>query len=224
MPPEIPIIFESPNLIAVNKPENLSSIPERDAKQEDLQTLLSKQIGARLFVVHRLDKGSTGVIVYAKNPDAHRFLNDQFAARKTKKRYMALVQGVVKNDDGLIETPLKQFGSGRMGVAAEGGLASTTRFRTVERFPCYTLLDAHPLTGRRHQIRVHLYSIGHPIVGDPLYGELRLQKPFGRTMLHARELEIEIEPGNPLFLEAKLPPSFTVIVDQVRSLQKPLTI
>jgi len=214
---DIPILFDSPALVAVDKPEGVASIPERDQTQEDLLTRLSRQVGGRLFAVHRLDKGVTGVIVYAKNADTHRFLNDQFAARSTRKRYMALVHGVMKEDDGSIETPIKKFGSGRMGVATEGGMECATRFRTMERFANHSLLSVHPVTGRRHQIRVHLYSIKHPVAGDRLYGDQKLQAGFARIMLHARELEIEIEPGNKILIEAKLPPSFTAIVEQARS-------
>jgi tRNA pseudouridine32 synthase / 23S rRNA pseudouridine746 synthase len=220
---EIPILFESTGLIAVDKPEGVASIPERGGKGDDLLSRLTRQTGMRLFVVHRLDKGVTGVIIYAKNADAHRFLNDQFAARATKKRYMALVQGVVKEDEGTVQTPLRKFGSGRMGVDESGGMPSETRFKVVERFPCYTLLGVNPLSGRRHQIRVHLYSIKHAVAGDRLYGDQRFQKPFPRIMLHARELEIEMEPGKPVLIEARLPESFTSVVNNIRGLQKPLT-
>lgn len=220
---EIPILYQTTGLIAVDKPEGIASIPERGGKDEDLLTALSRQTGMRLFVVHRLDKGVTGVIVYAKNADAHRFLNDQFAARSTKKRYLALVQGAVKTDEGTIDAPLRKFGSGRMGVDAGAGAPSETRFKVIERLPCYTLLGVNPLTGRRHQIRVHLYSAGHPVVGDRLYGDQKFQAPFPRIMLHARELELEVEPGKPVMIEAKLPASFTSVVEQARHLRKPLT-
>ncbi len=219
MPLAIPILFDSPELIAVDKPEGIASIPERDQTNEDLQTQLSKQIDARLFVVHRLDKGVTGVIVYAKNAETHKFLNDQFAARATKKRYMALVHGVMKDDEGTIDSPIRKFGSGRMGVAAEGGMECATRYKVMERFAHHTLLSVTPFTGRRHQIRVHLYSIKHPVAGDRLYGDQKLQEGTARIMLHARELEIEIEPGKKLFIEAKLPPSFTAIVERARAAQ-----
>jgi RluA family pseudouridine synthase len=223
MASDVPILFETSGLIAVDKPEGVASIPERGGKGDDLLSLLSRQTGMRLFVVHRLDKGVTGVIVFAKNADAHRFLNDQFAARTTKKRYLALVQGELPDDRGTIDAALRKFGSGRMGVDAANGLSSVTRYEVLERFPCYTLVDVFPLTGRRHQIRVHLYSIGHPIVGDRLYGDRRFQNPFERIMLHARELEIEAEPGQRLLIEAKLPASFTSVVDRVRGLTKPIT-
>jgi 23S rRNA-/tRNA-specific pseudouridylate synthase len=110
-----------------------------------------------------------------------------------------------------------------MGVDPAAGLPTVTRYKVMERFPAYTLVAVYPLTGRRHQIRVHLYSIGHAVVGDRLYGDQRLQKPFARIMLHARELEVESEPGQKVMIEAKLPASFTTIVDQTRSLTKPLT-
>lgn len=223
MTADIPILLETTGLIAVDKPEGVASIPERGGTGDDLLSILSRQTGMRLFVVHRLDKGVTGVIIFAKNAESHKFLNDQFAGRTTKKRYLALVQGVMKDDEGTVEAPLRKFGSGRMGVDAAEGLPSVTRYKVMERFPCYTLLSVHPLTGRRHQIRVHLYSLGHPVVGDRLYGDRRLQNPFDRIMLHARELEIEAEPGKPVLIEARLPASFTSVVERVRDLKKPIT-
>jgi tRNA pseudouridine32 synthase / 23S rRNA pseudouridine746 synthase len=214
---ELQVLYESTGLIAVNKPEGMASIPERDGKDDDVFTQLSRQTGMQLFIVHRLDKGVTGVILFAKNAATHKFLNDQFAERKTRKRYMAIVHGVVKADEGTIDRPIRKFGSGRMGVDDAKGMASTTRFEVVERFPHYTLLNVQPLTGRRHQIRVHLYSMGHAIVGDPLYGDQRLQKQFSNIALHARELELDEEPGKPLKLEARLPASFHQTLEQVRA-------
>lgn len=209
-------LFESPAMLAVNKPEGIASIPERSGKGDDLLSLLSAGREDRLYVVHRLDKGVTGVILFAKTAAAHKILNDQFASRTVKKTYVALVQGVVKADSGVCDGPIRKFGSGRMGVDPEKGLPCVTRWRVAERFPAYTLLEVFPETGRRHQIRVHLFAAGHPIVGDRLYGDRRYQKAFDRIMLHAREIEFETEPGTRMSISAPVPDGFTAVVERIR--------
>jgi RluA family pseudouridine synthase len=224
MPETIQRLFESSAIIAVNKPEGVASIPERSGEGGDLLSLLSAELGERLYVVHRLDKGVTGVILFAKTAAAHKILNDQFAARTVKKTYTALVQGVMKEDSGLFDQPIRKFGSGRMGVDPVRGLPCLTRFKVVERMKAYTLLDLFPESGRRHQNRVHLFNAGHPVVGDRLYGDQRYQKAFERIMLHAREVNFETEPGSRMTISAPLPPSFTSIVERARSLEKPASI
>lgn len=217
-------LFESSAILAVNKPAGIASIPERGDKKDDLLTTLSAERGERLFVVHRLDKGVTGVILYAKTAAAHRILNDQFAGRTIKKTYAAVVQGSLKDNAGKFEQPIRKFGSGRMGVDPLKGLPCLTHYRVAERFPAYTLLDVFPETGRRHQIRVHLFNAGTPVAGDRLYGDQRFQKAFDSILLHAREIEFETEPGTRMKISAPLPPFFTEQVAKIRTLEKPLTV
>jgi RluA family pseudouridine synthase len=212
----ISILFEDENIVAANKPEGLASIPERDKNKESLLASLSVQLQRRLFVVHRIDKDVSGVIIFAKNEPAHRWLNQQFSKRAVRKTYVALAHGVIDNETGTIDKALRQFGSGRVGVDPRRGKLSSTAFRVTRRFASCTLVDAIPLSGRRHQIRVHFYSIAHPLVGDRRYGDRRLQRGFPRLMLHAKRLEFLLPAGTDIAIEAPIPESFSAVMKAIR--------
>jgi len=212
----ISILFEDKDIVAANKPEGLASIPERDKNKESLLTSLSVQLQRRLFVVHRIDKDVSGVIIFAKNEPAHRWLNEQFSKRAVRKTYVALAHGVIDNETRTIEKALRQFGSGRVGVDHRRGKLSSTAFRVTRRFASYTLVDAIPLSGRRHQIRVHFYSIAHPLVGDLRYGDRSLQRGFPRLMLHAKRLEFLLPAGTDVAIEAPIPESFNAVMKAIR--------
>lgn len=209
------ILFENEDLIAINKPEGLSSITENDTKLDSLHSLMEAKLNMRLFVVHRLDKEVSGVILFAKSSRTHKYVNDLFADRKVKKFYSALVQGVVRENEGVIKKPIREFGSGRMGIDDRNGKPSETKFKVVKRLKDFTLLELNPSTGRRHQLRVHLYSIGYPIVGDVRYGDKLIQEKYPRIMLHAKSLEFELPDGEMVFIEAPLPDSFSEIIKQL---------
>lgn len=204
----IPLLYEDPDLIVVNKPAGISSIPERDLTVPSVRTLLEKQLGTRLFTVHRLDKDVSGVMLFAKTADAHRYLNAAFFDRNVKKTYIALVHGMIGSDSGTIDAPIRQFGSGRMGVDAKNGKPSITRYKVLERRDPFTLVEAYPLSGRRHQIRVHFYHIGHPIAGDMRYGKKMEQNPFTRIMLHAWRIAWKKKDGMEMAVEADVPEEF----------------
>lgn len=210
----IKILYEDENLIAADKPEGLSSITENDTKLDSLHSLLEKKLNGKLFVVHRLDKEVSGVILYAKNSVTHKYINNQFADRKVKKYYTAVVHGAIKENEGVIKKPIREFGSGRMGIDDRKGKPSETKFNIVKRFRDYTLLELNPSTGRRHQLRVHLYSIGHPIAGDIRYGDKIIQEKFSRILLHAKSLEFQLLNGGTLFVEAPVPNSFVEAVNK----------
>ena len=211
----IPILFENDDIIAVDKPEGLATTPA--AGKEDLLSDLNSSRSQKLFTVHRLDKDASGVILFAKNPAAHRFLNSQFARREIRKIYLALVQGIIEANKGVIDKPIRQFGSGRMGVDSERGKASRTEFEVLERFKAFTMVRAFPHSGRRHQIRVHFYSIGYPIAGDLRYGLKDPQKAFPRLMLHASEIGLRLPTGEDLTVSSPLPLSFTAVCENLRS-------
>jgi RluA family pseudouridine synthase len=213
----ISILFEDEDIVAANKPEGLASIPERDKDKESLLASLSVQLQKRLFVVHRIDKEVSGVILFAKNESAHRWLNEQFSKRAVRKTYVALAHGVIDQEHGTIEKALRQFGSGRVGIDPRRGKLSSTTFRVTRRFTAYTLVDAIPLSGRRHQIRVHFYSIGHPLVGDLRYGDRSLQQGFPRLMLHAKRVDFQPPAGPDVTIEAPLPDSFSAVLKAIRS-------
>lgn len=215
MTDQIEILFEDKNVIAVNKPEGLASITENDTTIDSLHSLLEKKYEQKLFIVHRLDKEVSGVILFAKNSDAHKHLNDQFAERKVKKYYTAVVHGTIKENDGVIKKPIREFGSGRMGVDDRNGKPSETKFQVVQRFRDFTLLELNPSTGRRHQLRVHLYSIGFPIVGDLRYGDKTIQEKYLRIMLHAKRLEFQLQDKKDISVEAPLTESFLEALKQI---------
>ena len=204
----IPIIFENDDLIAVDKPEKLASIPERNREKISLLKILNDTFQRKFFVVHRLDKQVSGVILFAKKPETHRHLNLQFEQRKVHKTYAALLHGAVEGDAGMIETPLRRFGSGRMGEDQERGKPCRTEFSVAERMPGYTLVRVNPLTGRKHQIRAHFFSIGHPVVGDTLYGDKPLQKTFPRLMLHSLSIRFKSAAGDEIQIESTATESF----------------
>ncbi len=213
------ILYEDSSVIAVNKSEGLASISESDTSVETLHSMLGKISEQKLFIVHRLDKEVSGVILFAKNSKTHKYLNDQFAQRTVRKYYTALVHGIVKDDEGIINKSIREFGSGRMGIDEKKGKPCLTMYKVLKRYDNYTLLELNPSTGRRHQLRVHLYYINHPIVGDLRYGDYSIQKNYPRLMLHAKSIEIMISHNKPLFVEAKEPETFYSFLEKLK-LQK----
>jgi tRNA pseudouridine32 synthase / 23S rRNA pseudouridine746 synthase len=209
------ILFENDDLVAVNKPEGLASIPERRLETASLIRLLESQLGRKLWVIHRLDKEVSGVIVFARNAEAHAWMNDQFSSHRVSKFYRALLHGTDLPNSGVIHRSIRQFGSGRMGVDEQRGKACTTEYTVLDRSSDFTSIEAHPVTGRRHQIRVHFYSIGHPIVGDLRYGVSAVQRSFPRLMLHAHRIEFHQRDGTQVQIEAPFPASFASVLTDV---------
>jgi tRNA pseudouridine32 synthase / 23S rRNA pseudouridine746 synthase len=206
------ILHDDAALLAVTKPEGLATVPERDAPQDCLRARLQTQLGARVLAVHRLDKPVSGVVVFARTPEAHRALSRQFERHETRKTYLALVLGTVAGDEGGSDAPLREFGSGRTAVDP-AGRPCRTRWRVLLRLPSATLLAVEPHTGRRHQIRAHLYAAGHPVAGDLLYGERAEQQRWPRLMLHAARLELtHPSDGRPLQFDAPTPESFESVL------------
>jgi tRNA pseudouridine32 synthase / 23S rRNA pseudouridine746 synthase len=216
--PELKILYEDNDIIAVDKPEGLASIAENDTGLDSLHSILEKKLAHKIFIVHRLDKEVSGVILFAKNSKSHKLLNNQFASRTVSKKYIALVHGSVKESTGVIKKPIREFGSGRMGIDERHGKQCSTNYKVLERLNNYTLLELNPTTGRRHQLRVHLYSIGHSIVGDIRYGEKIIQEEFLRVMLHAKSLEFVLPSMENIFLEAAIPESFIKEMGRIKQL------
>lgn len=201
------LLLDHPAVIAVDKPVGLASIPEAGSPDSVLSSLQG-QSPDKLYIVHRLDKEVSGVILFARNAPTHQFLNAAFSGREVHKTYVALVHGVIPASRGVIDRPLREFGSGRMGVDPARGKPSLTEFEVVRRFADTTLVQLHPITGRRHQLRVHLYSLGHPIVGDLRYGDRATQSQFPRLMLHSRSIVFPLPSGETLTVEAPTPDLF----------------
>lgn len=213
-----PILYETGDYLAVDKPAGVVSVPQADT--DGLPGLLRAHYAGRLFPVHRLDRGASGVIVFAKNAAAHRHLNGEFDRRAVLKTYLALVDGLPASNRGQVNAPVREFGSGRMGVDPKRGKPASTEWKIVERLPGAALLRVQPATGRRHQIRVHLYHIGHPILGDPRYGDRSLSERAPRLMLHALALEFALPSGEPVTVEAPPPPSFEEVLAALRARKK----
>ena len=204
----IEVLFRDDDCVAVMKPAGVAAVPERGGDDACLAASLARQLGQRVFPVHRLDKEVSGVILYALTASAHRFLNTAFEQRSVHKTYLAVTHGRIASDGGLIARPIREFGSGRMGVDDARGKPSETRYEVAARGEGFTLVRAFPLTGRRHQIRVHLYSIGHPIAGDVRYGDPALQRGHPRLMLTAIGIELGLPSGNRLDLRDAVPSDF----------------
>lgn len=192
-------LFEDARLLAVAKPAGTVVVPGRGEVGEPLCALAEAHAGAKVFVVHRIDRESSGLVLFAKDAEAHRLLCGQFAQRQVRKLYRALALGEVAAD-GEVREPLKEFGSGRIGVSPSGKAAHTV-YRVVKRLRGATLLEVEPHTGRRHQIRAHLFHLGHPLLGDPLYGKERPVGGAPRLMLHAFKLEFSHPDGRRLRLD-----------------------
>lgn len=211
------ILHEDAQWVAVNKPAGQIVIPGRgEADGLALNKELEARLGARVFVVHRLDRGASGIVLFAKTAQAHRHASMAFERREVHKLYRVAVLGVPAEEEGVIESPLREFGSGRIGVHP-AGKPSTTAWRVMETFAGASLLEVFPHTGRRHQIRAHLYSMGHPVLGDTLYGKERPVGGAPRLMLHALSLNFEGLGRTPIALRAEPGIDFQAVLDTCRT-------
>jgi RluA family pseudouridine synthase len=194
------ILFEDISFLAIDKPSGLRVIPDGyDPSLPTVLTLLQPDWG-KLMVVHRLDKDTSGVMLLARHPEAHRLLSKQFAEHRVKKTYLALCLGLPDWDEIQIDFPLRIDGDRRHRTVydAVSGKSASTAARLVKKFQTFCLVEARPLTGYTHQIRAHLALAGLPLLGDPLYSYppswsgLRLDPSsgpsFSRTALHARSI------------------------------------
>jgi 23S rRNA pseudouridine1911/1915/1917 synthase len=200
------VLHEDAALIAVDKPAGIPAHPTLARRQGTALQLseewLRRRAGEKvpLLPVHRLDAGTSGILLFAKTARAARALSQNFARRRVRKTYVALVHGIPNPAEGEIRAPILESAY-RSSVAAEGREA-ITRYRTVRTFEGTSLLEVEPLTGRMHQIRVHLASIGHPVIGDTRYGS----PDSGRLHLHAARLELpHPDGGAPLVIESPPP-------------------
>ncbi len=230
MPEAIPldIIFENEDLMVVNKPAGMVVHPAAGHMSGTLvHAALAhapEMIGIggekRPGVVHRLDKDTSGLILLAKNDQAHRWLQDQFRLRKTIKTYIALVDGKPPTPSGRIEAPVGRDSVHRKLMAVTGikkGREAVSEFRTLESFRGHTLLEVHPLTGRTHQIRLHLKFIGCPVAGDTVYGHKHATIDVTRHFLHAGKLTILLpDEEKPRTFEAPLPVELVQVLERLR--------
>jgi 23S rRNA pseudouridine1911/1915/1917 synthase len=230
------IIAENESLVAVNKPSGLLSIPDRfDGELPSLKKYLKKLYG-EIFVVHRLDRDTSGLILFAKDETSHRFYSIAFEERKITKKYLGLVHGSPLQSSGTIDKPIAHHHTqkGKM-MVHKSGKASITHYRVMQSFGLYSLVEFQIDTGRTHQIRVHMQDIGHPVVCDELYGNnepillSRIKRKFklsknqeeekpllSRLALHAHTLDFTTEEGRQIHLEAPLFKDMQATVTQLK--------
>lgn len=229
-PENIPldIIFEDKNILVINKPAGMVVHPSAGHATGTLvnaalahdQDIVGVGGEIRPGVVHRLDKDTSGIILFAKNDKTHHWLQDQFRLRKVQKIYLALVEGHPPTPYGRIDAPVGRDPSLRKKMAIvpiEKGRSAITEYKTIESFPSHTLIEAHPITGRTHQIRLHLAFIGCPIVGDQIYGKKKSSLSISRQFLHAASLQIHLpEAKTSTTFSAPLPDELEFVLSELR--------
>ena len=208
------IVYEDDDVAVINKPQGMVVHPSAGHQTGTLvnalmyhMTNLSSINGViRPGIVHRIDKDTSGLLMVAKNDQAHEFLAAQLKDHTSKRRYLAIIHGNLLNDRGIIEAPIGRNAKDRKKQAViAGGKPALTHFEVLERFGDFTLGSLTLETGRTHQIRVHMAYIGHPVAGDPLYGPKNALKPNNGQFLHAQMLGFE-HPRTHQWLEFELEP------------------
>lgn len=231
------LIYEDEHIIVVTKPAGLLTIPDRFGNKESLVAALQLKYG-KVFIVHRLDRETSGILVFARNEAAHRHLSMQMEHHSADKFYLALLDGVLHHEEGEIDKPIGEHYNipGKMAIS-NSGKPSLTFYRAVERFQRFTLVEAQIKTGRTHQIRVHFKSIGYPLAIDALYGrreQFLLSEVKGkkyksgkfteeerplmeRTSLHSSRLRLQHPvSGEMMEFKSELPKDFTAVLSQLR--------
>jgi 23S rRNA pseudouridine955/2504/2580 synthase/23S rRNA pseudouridine1911/1915/1917 synthase len=232
---KIDIIAETEHWIALNKPAGLLSIPDREQSESSLKDFLNEKYG-KVFIVHRLDKFTSGLIVFAKDEATHKYLSQQFEERKVEKYYLGLVHGTLLSKEGsvdasIMEHPVKKSTY----ITHQKGKPSFTDYKVLEEIGLYSWMQFRIHTGRTHQIRVHMKHIGHPIVCDDVYGssasillsslkkkKFKLSKNLeeeppllNRLALHAWTLSFTDADGKKIDLEAPLSKDLKALLNQL---------
>lgn len=234
---KVKIIAEDEYILVINKPPDYLTLPDRYAPDlPNVLQFLTHQFG-KVYTVHRLDKETSGVLVFARDEDSHRALSQQFEYREVQKQYYAVVEGQLHQQEGTIDKPIGPHpsGSGRM-IIKKKGKPSVTHYRLVEQYQHFALIAVTIETGRTHQIRVHFQSIGYPLAVDSLYGRRQafylsmikarnyrlakdeIERPLlSRTSLHAWSLTFRHPAtGDQQCFEAALPKDLAALVNQLR--------
>jgi 23S rRNA pseudouridine1911/1915/1917 synthase len=225
-PMPLRIVYEDEDLVVVDKPPGLVVHPAAGHRRGTLLNALLARYPdlpldqeERPGIVHRLDKDTSGLIVVARRREAREDLRAQFKAREVLKVYLALVDGVVEPTKGVIEASIGRDSRDRkrMAIVQSGGRKAVTEFRVLERLGEYTLLDTRPRTGRTHQVRVHLSFLGHPVVGDSVYGRRKQHLGLERQFLHAHRLAFRHpSSGRKVDLVSELPPDLERVLETLR--------
>ncbi len=229
------IIFENEDLLVINKPPFIASLDERTSAQSEVLAKeisilrLAKQYSADAQVCHRLDKETSGILLIAKNPETYRFVSMQFEHREVKKVYHAIVDGTHVFEDLFVDLPILNAGKGNVVISRSEGKRAETYFKSLKYYKHYTLLECRPVTGRMHQIRVHLATQRASIAGDEMYRgkpvflssikrNYKLSKDeeeqpiMKRFALHAKEITLKINPETEQTFEAPYPKDFATLL------------
>ncbi len=204
------VIHQDDRIIVLNKPTGLLSVPGIGPEKLDCLASRAQSEFAGARIVHRLDRDTSGVIVMALDAEAHREQSRQFHDREVQKVYIAIVAGIVEQDEGKIDLPMRKDMDPENApcqiIDHERGRAAVTNYRVLKRDADCSRLELRPITGRSHQLRLHLQSIGHPILGDNLYSPPEVIALADRLMLHAQSLWL-VHPGTaePMTFEAECP-------------------
>lgn len=233
---KLEVIFENEHFVAVNKPPGLLTIPDRhDETLNSLYKILQQQY-KRIFIVHRLDRETSGLILFAKDEATHKFLSQQFEQGTVEKFYLGIIHGSLQNKKGIIEEPIMEHPvkKGVMVVNAKGK-PSVTEYEVQEDYGIFSLVKFQILTGRTHQIRVHIKHLGHPIACDELYGDAKsillssFKKKFklsqedeeerpllSRLALHSYQIKFKDQTGKDFDLIAELPKDMRALLQQLK--------
>ncbi len=224
-PIKLDILYKDEEILVINKPAGLVSYPDTNYQRGTLVNALLYYLGEeisqveRFGVVHRLDKGTSGVMVIARTKTTSEFLKEQFKKHKIQKTYLALVEGKVYPQEGVISAPIGRAPKDRLKFSVrKEGKEATTYFKVIKYLDNFSYLQVEPKTGRTHQIRVHFASIRHPIVGDRLYGYRRQKMKITRQFLHSYKLKF-IHPQTKKTVEfrADLPDDLKLVLKSLKS-------
>ena len=232
---QLTILFENDSFIALDKPSGLLSVPDREGREPSLKSILRERYG-NIFPVHRLDRETSGVIVFAKDETTHRYFSGIFENRTVEKIYQGIVHGAPPQSQGSIDQPIMEHPA-KPGVMVinRRGKAALTDYQVIEELTLYSLIQFRIHTGRTHQIRVHMQALGHPITCDELYGDGRpvflssikrnyklskteeQERPIlHRLALHSHSLGFADAAGAPHHFEAPLPKDMRALLQQLR--------
>lgn len=224
----VDVVYEDKDIIVVNKPKGMVVHPANGNPDGTLVNAILAMckdslsgIGGEIRpgIVHRLDKDTSGLLIIAKNNEAHMKMSKQIQDRLVTKKYIALIRGVVKDDEATIDMPIARSKVDRKKMAVDkDGKQAVTHFKVIKRYRGYTLLEIKIDTGRTHQIRVHMAKIGYPVVGDMVYSNGKNEFGIEGQMLHAKSLEFSHPiTGKKMHLEAPLPEYFTKVLEELDS-------
>lgn len=229
------IVFENDDYVAINKPAGLLTIPDRTQSERSLKDILIDMYGS-IYTVHRLDKDTSGLVIFAKNEAAHKYFSNLFEERKIEKFYLGIVHGCPAEHSGTIDAPIAEHGTQKgLMTVNRNGKPSSTNYEVIDSNSHYSLVSFQLHTGRTHQIRVHAKNIGHPLACDDLYGDGKpvllssIKKKFklskhdeeerpmiSRLALHSYKLIFDDASGKKMELIAEIPKEFRALMAQLK--------